>query len=49
LFDCCETGRFRFLFVFALADNERDGGIDRFCGVIDGGTIFERNDVDLEV
>lgn len=48
LLGCCEAGRFRFLFAFAFADNERDGGIDRFREVIDGETIFERDDVDLE-
>jgi hypothetical protein len=33
LFDllvCFETSRLRFLVAFDFADNERDGGIDRF-------------------
>ena len=46
LFVVCEADCFRFLVALALA--VRDAGIERFCGVIDGVSEFERDAMDLE-
>lgn len=48
LFDCCETGRFGFLITFPCADAERDGGMDRFCGVLELAATLERDVAALE-
>ena len=47
LFVFCEVDDC-FLFLAALALAERDVGIERFCGVIDGVREFERDDIVLE-